>query len=34
VCMCVRFLAAPKKFHLRAVKKIMRYLVLTPNIGL
>jgi hypothetical protein len=34
VCMCVRFLAAPKNFHLRAVKRIMRYLVLTPNIGL
>jgi hypothetical protein len=34
VCMCVRFQAAPKDFHLREVKKIMRYLVLTPNLGL
>jgi hypothetical protein len=34
VCMCARFQAAPKNCHLRAVKRIMRYLVLTPNIGL
>jgi hypothetical protein len=34
VCMCVRFHAAPKDYHLRAVKRIMRYLVLTPNLGL
>jgi hypothetical protein len=34
VCMCVRFQAAPKDCHLRAVKRIMRYLVLTPNVGL
>jgi hypothetical protein len=34
VCMCTRFQAAPKDCHLRAVKKIMRYLVLTPNLGL
>jgi hypothetical protein len=34
VCMCARFQAAPKNCHLRAVKKIMRYLVLTPNKGL
>jgi hypothetical protein len=34
VCMCVRFQAAPKDCHLTAVKKIMRYLVLTPNLGL
>jgi hypothetical protein len=34
VCMCVRFQAAPKKCHLRAVKRIMRYLVLTPYRGL
>jgi hypothetical protein len=34
VCMCARFQAAPKDCHLMAVKKIMRYLVLTPNLGL
>jgi hypothetical protein len=34
VCMCARFQAAPKDCHLRAVMRIMRYLVLTPNLGL
>jgi hypothetical protein len=34
MCMCVRFQAAPKDYHLRMVKRIMRYLVLTHNIGL
>jgi hypothetical protein len=34
VCMCAGFQAAPKDWHLRAVKRIMRCLVLTPNIGL
>jgi hypothetical protein len=34
VCMCARFQAAPKDCHLRAVKRIMRCLVLTPNLGL
>jgi hypothetical protein len=34
VCMCARFQAAAKDCHLRAVKRIMRYLVLTPNLGL
>jgi hypothetical protein len=34
VCMCTKFLAAPKDCRLRAVKRIMRYLVLTPNLGL
>jgi hypothetical protein len=34
VCMCARFQAARKDCHLRAVKRIMRYLVLTPNLGL
>jgi hypothetical protein len=33
VCMCTRFQAAPKDCHLRAVKRIMSYLVLTPNVG-
>jgi hypothetical protein len=34
VCMCARFQAIPKACHLRAVKRIMRHLVLTPNLGL
>jgi hypothetical protein len=34
VCMCARFQAATKDCHLRAVKRIMRYLALTPNLGL
>jgi hypothetical protein len=34
VCMCARFQAAPKDCHLRTVKRIIRYLVLTPNLGL
>jgi hypothetical protein len=34
VCMCARFLVTPKECHLRTVKRIMRYLVLTPNLGL
>jgi hypothetical protein len=34
VCMCARFQAAPKDCHLRALKRIMRYLVLTTNLGL
>jgi hypothetical protein len=32
--MCARFQATPKDYHLRAVKRIMRYLVLTSNLGL
>jgi hypothetical protein len=34
VCMCARFQAHPKEVHLRAVKRIMRYLVYTPKFGL
>jgi hypothetical protein len=34
VCMCARFQANPKVVHLRAVKRIMRYLVYTPKFGL
>jgi hypothetical protein len=34
VCMCARFQAALKECHLRAIKRIMRYLVLTAYIGL
>jgi hypothetical protein len=33
VCICARFQAAPKECHLRAVKRIMRYLFLTPYLG-
>jgi hypothetical protein len=34
VCMCIRFQATSKDCHLRAIKRIMRYLVLRPNLGL
>jgi hypothetical protein len=34
MCMCARFQAAPKECHLTAVKRIMRYLKYSPNIGL
>jgi hypothetical protein len=34
VCMCVRFQAAPKECHLRAIKRIVRYLVLTHYLSL
>jgi hypothetical protein len=34
VCMCARFQANPKEYHLMAVKRIFRYLVHTPNLGL
>jgi hypothetical protein len=34
VYMCARFQAAPKECHLRVVKKIMRYLVLTSYLAL
>jgi hypothetical protein len=34
VCMCAIFQVTPKDCQLRAVKRIMRYLVLTPNLGL
>jgi hypothetical protein len=34
VWMCARFQVAPKYCHLRTVKRIMRYLVLTPNVGI
>jgi hypothetical protein len=32
--MCARFQADPKEVHLRAVKRIMRYLRHTPKFGL
>jgi hypothetical protein len=34
VCMCARFQANPKDYHLVAVKRILRYLVHTQNLGL
>jgi hypothetical protein len=34
MCMRPRFQTAPKDYHLRVVKRIKRYLVLTPNLGL
>ena len=34
VCMCVRFQANPKECHLMVIKRIFRYLVHTPNLGL
>jgi hypothetical protein len=34
VYMCARFQGTPKECHMRAIKRIIRYLVLTPNLGL
>ncbi|TKC13477.1 hypothetical protein FA727_23605 [Robertmurraya kyonggiensis] len=34
VCMCARFQANPKEAHLKAVKRIFRYLKYSPSIGL
>ena len=34
VCMCARYQAAPKECHLKAVKRIVRYLIHTPNFGI
>jgi hypothetical protein len=34
VCMCARFQASPKECHMMAVKRILRYLRQTPNLGL
>jgi hypothetical protein len=34
VCMCVRFQASPKECYMMAVKRILRYLRQTPNLGL
>jgi hypothetical protein len=34
ICMCARFQANPKEVHLRAMKRIRRYLVYTPKFGL
>ena len=34
VCMCPRYQAAPKECPLLAVKRIVRYLIHTPNFGI
>jgi hypothetical protein len=34
VCICARFQADPKEVHLRAVKRVLRYLVYTPKFEL
>jgi hypothetical protein len=34
VCMCVRLQASPKECHMMSVKRILRYLRQTPNLGL
>ena len=34
VCMCARFQASPRKSHLKATKRILRYLNHTQNVGL
>jgi hypothetical protein len=34
VCMCARFQANPKECHLMTIKRIFRYLVHTPDLGL
>ena len=34
VCMCARFQASPRESHLKATKRILRYLRHTPNVGL
>ena len=34
VCMCARFQASPRESHLKATKRILRYLKHAQNIGL
>jgi hypothetical protein len=34
VCMCARFQASPRETHLKATKRILRYLKHTKNVGL
>jgi hypothetical protein len=34
ICICTRFQASPKKSHLTAVKRTLRYLRHTPSVGL
>ena len=33
-CMCARFQSSPRESHLKATKRILRYLKHTPNVGL
>jgi hypothetical protein len=33
VCICAWFQVAPKDYHLRPIKRIMRYLILIPNLS-
>ena len=33
VCMCARFQSSPRESHLKATKRILRYLKHTPNVG-
>jgi hypothetical protein len=33
VCMCTRFQVSPRESHLKATKRILRYLKYTQNIG-
>ena len=34
VCMCARFQASPRESHLKATKRVLRYLKHTQNVGL
>jgi hypothetical protein len=34
VCMCARFQASPRESHLKAIKRILRYLKHIQNVGL
>jgi hypothetical protein len=34
ICMCARFQISPKECHMMVVKRILRYLRQTPNLGL
>ena len=34
ICMCARFQAEPKESHLKSIKKIIKYLKGTKNVGL
>ena len=34
VCMCARYQSDPKESHLHAVKRIIKYLIKTQNVGL
>ena len=34
ICMCARFQASPRESHLKAAKRILRYMKHTPNVGL